>query len=73
MKSPLQTSLYISMFPLKTTNASSAIDSNQTPYLRAILSGTSKSMNSASVITMADSDRAAASRYIKESCKIKRN
>jgi len=73
MKNPLRTSLYVSMFPLKTSDNTPDSNSVQTPYLRAVLSGNTTIKSPANVVSMIDSDRAAASRYIKESSKQKRN
>jgi hypothetical protein len=68
MKSTVPTSFYFS----KTTasaekKAPVAEQNNRSPYLKAILSGASRLIQSGRVLSMINPDRDAAIRYIKES------
>jgi hypothetical protein len=74
MKSNSQSPLYFLGNPLKVVNQESPATAveNQSPYLKAILSGTTKSLTAENDLPVANPDRAAALRYIKESSLLKK-
>jgi hypothetical protein len=74
MKSNSPFSFYISDNPLKTLNQESSAQpsQNKSPYLKAILSGNTKSFARENHLPDANPDRTAAIRYIKESSLLKK-
>jgi hypothetical protein len=66
-------SRYFSPAPATTEKKETAIQkANQSPYLKAILSGASRLINSGRIVSMVNADRDAALRYIKESALLKK-
>ena len=67
-------SLYNVDNPPKATNerSSGSAEQNKTPYLRAILAGTTKLFSSGNESSVINPDREAALRYIKESTFMKK-
>jgi hypothetical protein len=74
MKSINLPPLFFISNPLKAVNnnASSSGSKNQSPYLKAILSGTARSVESKHNDHVVNEDRQAALRYIKESNRLKK-
>jgi hypothetical protein len=66
MKSIVHPSLYFSQATAEKKELSIE-QTNRSPYLKAILSGASRLINSGKIVSMANPDRDAALRYIKES------
>jgi hypothetical protein len=66
MKSNAQPPLYFSMYPLKSKQTEASVN-NQTPYLKAILSGNGLTNKRGSIVRLVNADRLAAIRYIRES------
>jgi hypothetical protein len=74
MKSNNHLSLYFSpqLAQAETTEPQASVQTSRSPYLKAILSGASRLINSGKIISIANPDREAAIRYIRESAMLKK-